>query len=72
MKSLTAKLSRMTHSCRANAASVSTLDGRGTDTTVRKKAKEGRNWLHVDPNNNCSWSQRAISLWEVIIIEKLI
>ena len=38
-KSLTAKLSRMTHSYRANALSVSTLNGRGADTAVRKKKK---------------------------------
>ena len=38
-KSLTAKLSRMTHSCHINASSVSTLDGRGADTAVRKKKK---------------------------------
>ena len=38
-KSLTAKLSRMTHSSRANASSVSILDGRGADTAVRKKKK---------------------------------
>ena len=36
-KPLTAKLSRMTHSCCANISSVSTLEGRGADTTVRKK-----------------------------------
>ena len=35
-KSLTAKFSLMTHSYRANASSVSTLDGRGA---VRKKKK---------------------------------
>ena len=67
-KSLTAKLSRMTHSCRANTSSVSTLDGRGADTAVCKKEKDGRNWLHVDPNNNCSWPQWMISLWDIIII----
>ena len=38
-KSLTANLSRMTHSCRANASSVSTLEGRGTDTAFCKKKK---------------------------------
>ena len=38
-KSLTAHLSRMNHSCRANALSVSTLDGRGADTAVCKKKK---------------------------------
>ena len=38
-KSLTARLSPMTHSCRANASSVSTLDGSGADTAVCKKKK---------------------------------
>ena len=38
-KSIMAKLSRMTHSCRANAPSISTLDGRGADTPVCKKKK---------------------------------
>ena len=38
-KSLTANLSRMTHSYRTTASSVSTLDGRGTDATLRKKKK---------------------------------
>ena len=38
-KSLTAKLSRMTHSYRPNALSVSTLDGRGADTAFYKKKK---------------------------------
>ena len=33
------KLSRMTHSYRANISSVSTLDGRGADTAVCKKKK---------------------------------
>ena len=67
-KPLTATLSRMTHSYRTNALSVSTLDGRSADTGVRKKEKDGRNWLQVDPNNNRSRSQRVISLREVIII----
>ena len=67
-KSLTSKLSRMTHSCGANASSVSTLEGRGTGTGRLEKEKHGRNWLHIDPNNNRSCPQRAISLWEVIII----
>ena len=39
-KSLTAKLSQMTHSYGANASAVSTLDGRGADTAVRKKKKK--------------------------------
>ena len=38
-KSLTAKLSRMTHSYRANASSASMLNGRGADTAVHKKKK---------------------------------
>ena len=38
-KSLMAKLSRMTHSYRANVSSISMLDGRGADTAVRKKKK---------------------------------
>ena len=38
-KSLTAKLSRMTHSYCANASSVSTLDERGEDTEVCKRKK---------------------------------
>ena len=67
-KSLTAKLSRMTHSCRANTSSVSTLDGSGADTAVRRKENDSRNWLHVNPNNNCSWHQRAISQCEITII----
>ena len=39
VKSLKAKLSRMTHSCRAKASSVSTLNRRGADTAVHKKKK---------------------------------
>ena len=58
-KSLTAKLSRTT---RLYCALASKLDGSGADTAVRKKEKDGRNWLHVDPDNNRSWFQRAISL----------
>ena len=38
-KSLTAKLSRMTHSYGANISSVGTLDGRSADTAVFKKKK---------------------------------
>ena len=67
-KSLTAKLSRMTHSYRANASSVSTLEGRGADTTVRKKKKTvetGCMWILIitaaGPN------ERQASLWEAII-----
>ena len=40
----------MTHSYRANASSVSTLDGSGADTTVRKKKKTvetGYMWILV-------------------------
>ena len=37
--SLTVKLSQITHSCCANASSVSTLDGRGADTASCKKKK---------------------------------
>ena len=49
-ESLTARLSRMTHSCRANTSSVSTLNGRGADTAVRKKKKTvetGRMWILI-------------------------
>ena len=38
-KSLTGKLSRITHLCRANASSVSTLDGRGAAIAVLTKKK---------------------------------
>ena len=63
-KSLTAKLYRMTPSYCTNASSVSTLDGRGADIAVREKEKDGRNWLHVDPNNSRSSHQRFIDLWD--------
>ena len=46
-KLLTTKLSRMTHSY---SASVSTLDGRGADTGVRKKKKTvetGSMWILI-------------------------
>ena len=49
-KSFTAKLSRMSHSYRANVSSVSTLDGRGADTAVRKKkkmAETGCMWILI-------------------------
>ena len=49
-KSLTAKLSRMTHSYRANALSVSMSDGRGADTAVCKKKKtveSGSMWILI-------------------------
>ena len=49
-KSLTAKLSQMTHSYRANILSVSTLDGKGTDTVVCKKKKTtetGSMWILI-------------------------
>ena len=61
-KSLTAKLSRTTHSYRANASSGSMLNERGANTAVREKEKDGRNWLHDNPNDNCSRPQRAKSL----------
>ena len=61
-KSLTAMLSQMTHSYRDNISQVSRLDGRSAVTAFRKKGKDGRNWLHADPNNHCSWPQRVISL----------
>ena len=64
-KSLTAKLSRMTHSHRA---SVSTLEGKGCKYRRPLKGKDGKNWLLVDPNDNRSRPQLAISPWEVIII----
>ena len=68
-KSLTAKLSRITHPCRANASPVSTLDERGADTAVcKKKKKSVEIGCIVNPNNNRSWPQWIISLWEVIII----
>ena len=38
-KSITGKLSGMTHSCRANISSIGILDGRGADTGVYKKKK---------------------------------
>ena len=49
-KSLTAKLSRITHLHSANVSSVSTLDGRGADTAVCKKKKmidTGRMWILI-------------------------
>ena len=67
-KSLTAKLSRMTHSCRANASSVGTLDGRGADTVVcteKKTVETGCMWILII---TAAGFQRMISLWEVIII----
>ena len=67
-KSLIAKLSRVIHSHRANVSPVSTLNGRGADTAVRKKERDGRNRLHVYPNNDHNWPQREISLREIIII----
>ena len=38
-KLFTAKVSRMAHSYRSNASLVTTLDGRGADTTICKKKK---------------------------------
>ena len=64
-KSLMIKLSRMTHSYRANISSISTLDRKGYRYC---QEKDDRNWLHVDSNNNRSWLQRVTSLWEVVII----
>ena len=59
-KSLTAKLSRMTHLCRADASSVSTLDGRDVDTVVRKKTIEtGCMWILII---TVGWPQQATSL----------
>ena len=49
-KPLTAKLSRMTHSYRANLSSISTLDGRSADTAVCKKKKmieTGYMWIVI-------------------------
>ena len=49
-KSRTAKLSRMTHSCRANASSVSTLNGRGAASAIRNKkkmVKTGCMWILI-------------------------
>ena len=49
-KSLTAKLSRLTHLYRVNISSVSTLDGRGADTAVCKKKKTvetGCTWILI-------------------------
>ena len=47
-KLLKDKLSRVAHSYRANASSVSTLEGRDADTAVRKKktaAETGCMWI---------------------------
>ena len=63
-----AKSSRMIHSCRANASSVCTLDGKGADAAVCKKkntAETGCIWALIITT---AGAQRAISLWEVIII----
>ena len=49
-KLLTANLSQMTHSCRANTLSVSTLAGGGADTAVRKKKRTvetGCTWILI-------------------------
>ena len=49
-KSLTAKLSRMTHPYRASISPVNTLDGRGADIVVRKKKKKvdtGCMWILI-------------------------
>ena len=56
VKSLAGELSQITHSYRA---SVSTLDGRDANTTVCKKEKVDRDWLHVDPNKTVAGSNRG-------------
>ena len=63
-KSLTAKLSRITHSYRANMSSVSALDGRIADTAVRKKKKmieTGCVWIltiiEVGPNGRQAYGR---------------
>ena len=61
-KSLMAKLSRMTHSYRANISSVSMLDGRDADTAVRKKKKTIETGCIADPNNNRRRLQWVLSL----------
>ena len=53
-KSLKAELSQMTHSCRANASPVSTLDGSVAGTAVHKKKKTVETGCIMDHNNNCS------------------
>ena len=67
-KSLMTKLSQTTHSYRANISSISTLDAKRDRYRRLQKERDGRNWLYVDPNNNRSWSQQTICLWEVIVI----
>ena len=65
-KSLTAQLSRMTHSYRTEYI-ISQYVGR-KQVQIPPLEKDDSNWLHVDPNNNRSRPQPVISLWEVIII----
>ena len=61
-KSLTVQLSRMTHSYRTEYIISQYVGRKGV------QIPDNRDWLHMDPNNNCSRLQRVISLWEVIII----
>ena len=67
-KSLTAQLSRMTHSYPTEYIIGQYVGRKGVQVPPSVKRKNDRNRLHVDPNNNCSRPQRVISLWEVIII----
>ena len=67
-KSLTAQLSRMTHSYRTEYIISQYVGQKGVQTPPSVKKIDDRNWLHVDPNDNRTRPQRAISLWEVIII----
>ena len=67
-KSLTAQLSRMTHSYRTEYIISQYVGRKGVQTPPSVTKIDDRNWLHVDPNDNRSRPQRVISLWEVIII----
>ena len=67
-KSLTAQLSRMTHSYHTEYIIIQYVGRKGVQIPPSVKKKDDRNWLHVDPNNNRSRPQRVINLWEVIII----
>ena len=68
-KSLTAQLSRMTHSYRTEYIISQYVGRKGVQISPSvKKEKDDRNWLHMDPTNNRSRPQRMISLWEVIIL----
>ena len=71
-KSLKGELSQMTHSYRANASSVSTLDGRGADTTFREKKKTvatGRMWTllitAVDPNGSQAYKRLLLLYYDM-------